>query len=211
MTAALTALWWGVAPGADEVPDAHLLAAVDEALAGSGTGAELVCTHVDRSGPVPRAGVSLRLAGEPADPAATRAALARALSGPVVTGGPDAEHAGDGGSEPGAGDEALAAPARTALDEAGAGTAGRAIRFPGSAEVAGRIAVADLIAATAIEQVTGIGVEPAGTDVVDTGPNGFLRPTFSGGRLTLLVERAAGGVLQPFEIEDPHVCCEGGH
>ncbi|WP_299954811.1 hypothetical protein [uncultured Modestobacter sp.] len=200
MTAALTALWWGVAPGADEVPDAHLLAAVDEALAGSGAGAELVCTHVDRSGPAPRVGVSLRLTGEPADPAATRAALADALGGPVV--------AGDPGEDA---DEGSTAPARVALDEAGAGTAGRAVRFPGSAGVTGRISVADLIAATAIERVNGIGVEPTGSDVVETGPNGFLRPTHSGGQLTLLVERAAGGVLQPFEIEDPHVCCEGGH
>ena len=199
MTASpLTAVWWGGAPGADAVPDAHLLAAVDEALAGSGAGAELVCTHVDRSASSPRIGVSLRLTGEPADPAATRSALARALTGPVVVAGAD--------------DAEVTGPARTALLEAGAGTAGRAVRFPGSASVTGRIAVADLIATTAIEQVVGIGVEPAGTDVVDTGPHGFLRPTFSGGQLTLLVERAAGGVLQPFEIEDPHECCGGaGH
>jgi len=196
MTASLTAVWWGGAPGADQVADAHLLAAVDEALAGSGAGAELVCTHVDGSAPAPRVGVSIRLTGEPADPAATRSALARALAGPVVAGG---THDAD-----------VAGPARTALVEAGAGEAGRAVRFPGSASVTGRVTVADLLAGTAIEQVVGIGVEPAGTDVVDTGPNGFLRPRFSGGRLTLLVERAAGGVLQPFEIEDPHQCCEGG-
>ncbi|WP_249522980.1 hypothetical protein [Modestobacter marinus] len=195
MTGALTAPWWGAAPGA-ELPDDHLLAAVDEALAGSGAEAELVCTHVDGSAPAPRVGVSIRLTGEPADPAATRSALARALAGPVVAGG--------------TGDADVAGPARTALREVTAGEAGRAIRFPGSASVTGRVSATDLVAATAIEQVTGIGVEPAGTDVVDTGPNGFLRPRFTGGRLTLLVERAAGGVLQPFEIEDPHQCCEGG-
>ena len=191
-----TALWWAGAPGAGQVPDAHLLAAVDGALAGSGAEAELVCTHVDRSAATPRIGVSLRLTGEPADPAATRSALARALAGPVVADGAD--------------EAQIVGPARTALLEAGAGTAGRAVRFPGSTQVSGRTTVADLVAGTAIEKVVGIGVEAAGTDVVDTGPNGFLRPTLTGGQLTLLVERTAGGVLQPFEIEDPHVCCEGG-
>jgi hypothetical protein len=44
--------------------------------------------------------------------------------------------------------------------------------------------------------------------VVDT--RDFLRPQFNGGRLTLVVEQAAGGVLQPFEVEFPHECC-GGH
>ena len=199
MTASpMTACWWGSAPRADLVPDAHLLAAVDEALAGSGAEAELVCTHVDRSAPEPRVGVSLRLTGEPADPAATRSALARALAGPVVAEGAD-------GAE-------VAGPARTALAEAGAGAAGRAVRFPGSAQVTGRLTVADLISRTAIEHVAGIGVQPLGTDVVDTGPNGFLRPALSGGRLTLLVERTAGGLLQPFESESPHECCGGaGH
>ncbi|MCZ2813368.1 hypothetical protein O2W15_18205 [Modestobacter sp. VKM Ac-2979] len=196
MTASLTAVWWGGAPVDDQIADAHLLAAVDEALSGSGAEAELVCTHVDGSAPAPRVGVSIRLTAEPADPAATRSALARALAGPVVAGDTD--------------DAEVVGPARTALLEAGAAEAGRAVRFPGSASVTGRVSVADLIATTAIDQVVGIGVEPAGTDVVDTGPNGFLRPRFSGGRLTLLVERAAGGVLQPFEIEDPHQCCEGG-
>ena len=198
MTASPTTVsWWGGVPRDDLVPDAHLLAAVDEALAGSGAGAELVCTHVDRSGPAPRVGVSLRLTGEPAVPAATRSALARALGGPVVAEGTDDA-------------EEVTGPARTALLEAGAAAAGRVVRFPGQAEVSGRITVADLIAGTAIEQVVGIAVEVAGTDVVDTGPNGYLRPTFSGGQLTLLVERAAGGGIQPFEGENQHVCCEGG-
>jgi hypothetical protein len=39
---------------------------------------------------------------------------------------------------------------------------------------------------------------------------GFLRPTYTGGRLVLLVEPAAGGVLRPVEIEQPHQC-RGGH
>ena len=200
-------LLWGGAPAVDVVAqahalssasDAHLLAAVDEALAGSGAVAELVCTHVDRSAAVPRVGVSLRLDGDPADPEAARAALARALSGPVVIGDED-------------GDED-SAPARTAVAEVAAGTAGRAVRFPGQTGFSGLVPVARLLAETAIDRVDGLGGAVADTDVVDTGEHGFLRPVWGGGELVLLVEPTAGGVLRPFEIEDPHECCGGaGH
>ncbi|OMQ15325.1 hypothetical protein A7K94_0210295, partial [Modestobacter sp. VKM Ac-2676] len=76
--------WWGGASAEPDPADAHLLAAVDRALAGSGAAAELVCTHVDRSTADPRTGVSIRLSGPPADPAGARAALARELGGPVL-------------------------------------------------------------------------------------------------------------------------------
>ena len=193
----MTVRWWGGAPATDQVADAHLLAAVDAALAGSGAAADLVLTHVDRSAPAARTGVSLRLAGEPADPGATRAALVRGLGGPVLV-------------DP-AGDDERSAPARTALREADGGTGGRAVRFPGSAAVSGRVSVGQLLTATAIDAVVGVGVPVGEGDVVDTG-SGFLRPQLSGGRLTLLVEPAVGGVLKPVEVEDAarHQCC-GGH
>jgi hypothetical protein len=189
----VTGRWWAGAPGPDVVPDAPLLAAVDSALAGSGAVAELVCTCVDRSAASPRTGVALRLTGEPADPDATRDALARALGGPVVTAG------SEGGPE----------PALLALRQASAGAAGRCVRFPGQAAVPGRVRAGDLVAGTAIDAVVGLAgpVEPAA--MVDTA--GFLRPTWDGGRLTLLVEQAAGGVFQPFEVEFPHECCGGAH
>jgi hypothetical protein len=196
-----TAVWWGVVPAADLVADAHLLAAVDEALSGSGTGAELVCLHEDRPAPGSRTGVrigvALRLTGEPADPAATRAALARALSGPVLSelDGEDQE----------------SAPARLALTEAGAGSAGRAVRFPGSATLRGQVRVGDLVATTGIDRVRGLYGPVADTEVVETGPRGFVRPRWEDGELTLLVEPVAGGLLQPFEIESPHQCCGGAH
>jgi hypothetical protein len=189
----VTARWWAGAPGPDVVPDAHLLAAVDWALAGSGAVAELVCTHVDRSAGSPRTGVALRLTGDPVAPEATRQALASALGGPVVTAGPD--------SAPG--------PAQVALGEARAGAAGRCVRFPGQAGVRGPVRAGDLVAGTAIDEVVGL-VGPVAADaVVDTA--GFLRPTWARGRLTLLVEQVAGGVFQPFEVEFPHECCGGAH
>ena len=195
----MTDRWWGGAPGAHTVPDAHLLAAVDAALAGSGGTAELVCTHVDRTARTARTGVSLRLAGAPADPAATRAALARELDGPVL----DAATGSD--------DDPAAAPARTALAEASSGVRGRAVRFPGSTAFTGRVRVGDVLAGSAIDAVVGIGVPVGPDDVLDTG-SGFLRPQLDGGRLVLLVEPVAGGVLQPVEVADDarHQCC-GGH
>jgi hypothetical protein len=85
---------------------------------------------------------------------------------------------------------------------------GRAVRFPGQSLLTGRLPAAELVTRSAIDEVVAIGV-PVGPDsVVETA--GFLRPTFTGGRLVLLVEPAAGGVLRPVEIEQPHQCC-GGH
>ena len=188
--------WWAGALRDDVLPDAHLLAAVDEALAGSGTSAELVCTSVDRSAGVPRPGVALRLAGEPVDRRATRTALERTLGGPVVIGDEEAEHP-----------DAVAA---AVLEAARQGAAGRCVRFPGQESAHGRLSAADLIAGTAIDELVGVGLQVAPDAVVDT--LGFLRPQWSGGRLTLLVEQTAGGVLKPFEIESPHECCGGaGH
>jgi hypothetical protein len=190
----VTARWWAGAPRADVVPDAHLLAAVDRALAGSGAAAELVCTHVDRSTGSPRTGVALRLTGEPGAPEATRQALAHALGGPVLT--------AESESPPGA--------ARVALHEAWSRTAGRCVRFPGQAGVRGRVRAGDLVAGTAIDEVVGLAGPVPVDAVVETA--GFLRPTWAAGRLTLLVEQAAGGVFQPFEVEFPHECCGGsGH
>ncbi|MBB3677029.1 hypothetical protein [Modestobacter versicolor] len=188
----MTARWWAGVPGPDLAPDAHLLAAVDSALAGSGAAAELVCTTVDRSAAEPRTGVALRLTAEPADAAATRAALAGALGSPVVTAGSDEGPA----------------PALLALSQASSGLAGRCVRFPGQDGVQGRVTAAELVAGTAIDEVAALGGPVAGDAVIETG--GFLRPTWEGGRLRLVVEQAAGGVFQPFEVEFPHLCC-GGH
>lgn len=188
--------WWAGALRDDVLPDAHLLAAVDEALEASGTSAELVCTSVHRSSGAPRPGVAMRLAGEPVDATATRSALERTLGGAVITD----EQEGDPPD----------AVASVVLQAAREGSAGRVVRFPGQEQAQGRLPVSELIAGTAIDEVVGVGVQVIPTAVLDT--RGFLRPQWSGGRLTLLVEQAAGGVLQPFEIEDPHECCGGaGH
>ncbi|HEX6360505.1 hypothetical protein [Actinophytocola sp.] len=82
----------------------------------------------------------------------------------------------------------------------------RCVRFPGQEALTGVHSAAEIVAASAIDEVVGIGV--AVDSPIDT--RGFLRPTFTEGRLVLLVEQAAGGVLRPVEIAAPHQCC-GGH
>lgn len=94
----------------------------------------------------------------------------------------------------------------TALD--GPPDGARAVRFPGQDRLTGRHRAGDITAWSEIDEVVGIGV-PVGPDAtVDT--QGFLRPTYQAGRLVLLVEPAAGALLRPSEIEQPHQCC-GGH
>jgi hypothetical protein len=84
----------------------------------------------------------------------------------------------------------------------------RCVLFPGQESLAGVHPAAELVAGSAIDDVVGVGVPVVPGALVDT--MGFLRPTFTGGRLVLLVEPAAGGMLRPVEIADPHACC-GGH
>lgn len=84
----------------------------------------------------------------------------------------------------------------------------RAVRFPGQDRLTGVHTAGEITALSEIDEIVGIGV-PVGPETrVDT--LGYLRPTYQAGRLVLLVEPAAGGVLRPSEIEQPHECC-GGH
>jgi hypothetical protein len=158
--------WVGAAclsAGGPAAHDDHVLLSLVDSW---GLGADLVCTHVDRSGVVATMTMSARLAAEP-DPVAL---------GVTVLPGPPPD--------------------------------GRAVRFPGQSRLTGRHSVAEVVATSAIEEVAAVGVPAAADSVIDT--LGFLRPTYTDGRLVLLVEPAAGGVLRPVEIEQPHQCC-GGH
>ncbi len=86
---------------------------------------------------------------------------------------------------------------------------GRCVRFAGQSRMTGVHHVAEIVEATAIDEVIGIGAAVTPDTRVDTG--GFVRPEYRDGRLVLLVEPAAGGVFQPAEIEQPHECCGGAH
>lgn len=93
-----------------------------------------------------------------------------------------------------------------AAQEAVSGSRGRVVSFPGQATVTGTVPVARLVASTAVDAAVGLAGTPVlDADVVDTG--GWLRPRWNGGRLELLVERAAGGLLRPFEQRAQIPCC----
>ncbi|WP_199439853.1 hypothetical protein [Umezawaea beigongshangensis] len=93
-----------------------------------------------------------------------------------------------------------------AVDPVAAGA--RCVRFPGQDALSGVVPAAAIPAESAVDEVLGVGVRVERDAPVDT--RDFLRPVFLDGRLVLLVEPGAGGVLRPVEIADPHQCC-GGH
>lgn len=79
--------WWVGVPASGTTGDAHLLATLDRALAGTGRRAVRVLTHVDRSAPVARTTASWQLSPGAADHRddGLPARLADALAGPVAT------------------------------------------------------------------------------------------------------------------------------
>lgn len=112
--------------------------------------------------------------------------------------------AGAGGGTPTCGPSAVVVAAR----EAAAASRGRVVTFPGQGTISGVVTVEELTVTTALDAVVGLPgtvVEPF--DVVGTG--GWVRPRWREGRLELLVERGAGGLLRPFEQQLQTACCSG--
>ncbi|MFI9382204.1 hypothetical protein [Kutzneria sp. NPDC052558] len=81
---------------------------------------------------------------------------------------------------------------------------GRAFRFPGQDALHGSLSVRDLVAASAIDRVVGVGCSVADDTVVDT--RDYVRPVYADGLLTLHVTPAAAGSVVPLEVEGGHVC-----
>ncbi|WP_243755143.1 hypothetical protein [Paractinoplanes brasiliensis] len=95
---------------------------------------------------------------------------------------------------------------RAGADAAAAGRFGRAVVFPGSSGLTGRLTVAELLERTAIDRVEILGSGAADPgQIVDT--RDFVRPQYRGDDLVLVTMPAAGGVLVPFETRDPTPCC----
>jgi hypothetical protein len=85
---------------------------------------------------------------------------------------------------------------------------GRAVRYPGVDKLVGALTVEQVLALSAIEEVTTIGsagVQPTPDTVVDT--RDFVRPVWRDGRLTLITTPAPGGRIAPFEVPNPTPCC----
>ncbi|MFD1831343.1 hypothetical protein ACFSJS_16995 [Streptomyces desertarenae] len=95
--------------------------------------------------------------------------------------------------------------ARAAAAECAARTGGRAVVFPGSADLPAVLAVGEVperSAITAVEVLGGTPVDPAAA--LDT--RNHLRPEWRDGALLLKLVPARGGYL-PFDLPDPHPCC----
>lgn len=177
----------GVDAGSPTAADAeHLLRRLAEDL-GADPGAVL-CTHPVRDG-VPHYAGTLDWNGP----------LPSLLAAVPAAGVADASGALDG-------DPVLAAHALGAARDRHARVAGRAVRYPGLELLTGIVPVADVLARTAIEQVT---VLAGGTLPPDARlhTRDFVRPEWRDGTLTLLVLPAGRGLVAPFEVPDPTPCC----
>ncbi|MFH8466183.1 hypothetical protein [Streptomyces sp. NPDC017991] len=84
---------------------------------------------------------------------------------------------------------------------------GRAVVYPGSAELTGTLTIAELLARSAIGRVVVLGApgEPPPSQSVVT--RDHVRPQWQDGELVLTLQSAVGGVLVPFEVPDPTPCC----
>lgn len=84
---------------------------------------------------------------------------------------------------------------------------GRAVLYPGVTALTGTLAVADLLACSAIDRVTVLGAAgppDPGTPLVT---RDHVRPQWQDGELVLTAMPAAGGALVPFEVPEPTPCC----
>lgn len=195
----------------DELDAEGTVARARDRLVAAGFGEDCwICTYAVEL-PAPRhAAFAVSVAGEPtAVLDAVRAAFALDHAGV-----PSAGHHRRGpaydepvvalAGQPAADGRSAGALAAVAAHHARAG--GRAVVYPGSDRLRGRVTVATVLG-TAIEQVANLGGGPvAPDDVVVT--SDFVRPRWTSGQLVLHVLPGSGGTLVPFEQPDPHRCCE---
>lgn len=173
----------------------HLVHDLDGALADL-PDALVVSTHVV-STPVPR--FVAVLGWESQDPADVVARVLEGLTGlaevpttrgPVLVARPD-----------------FAEGADRAVAEHLSRRSGRLAHYPGRAAIERRLSAAEVVAHSCVDVVEGL----AGAVVEPDSPldlTGFARPTWREGRCTLLVQRAVGGVLVPFEAREQQACCD---
>ncbi|WP_194293088.1 hypothetical protein [Streptomyces smaragdinus] len=178
----------------------HLAHEVDHALAGllaeDGPEGYVLSTHVSRV-PVARFTAVVSWRGGPSAAEVAQRLLAAVpgltpVDGALVS------------------DPELAPGAVEAAGEALRRTSGRLARYPGRSAVERRTTPAEAVSGSCLDAVVGLaGVTVSDTGVLDT--TGFARPTWQGGRCTLLVQRGTGDVLLPFEVRDQVACCSDHH
>lgn len=179
----------------------RLLAALPDPAVGSSA-----ATHWAVAG-TPHVALSLHLLG--VDGEGAFRLVGRALQVLVDDVGPGAPWAlateGRAGGAP-----ALLAPARAAARAHASGAGGRAVHFPGAAELVGVLPVGAVLQRSAVDRVQVLlGGEADPASLLDT--RGHVRPSWVDGQLVLLVQAAAGGTLVPFESPHPTPCCVDHH
>lgn len=182
----------------------------------------VACTHVVSGGDHPHIAVSIAVPADQSAGGGTAVGAARpsgagvsALADELV--GRVREWAtersvGSAITWPGASGPELSGPsplvrgAYVAAIESALGSTGRMVRFPGAEQAGGVMTVRELRERCGIDQVEALGSSPVEDDtLVDT--RDFIRPIRRDGRVVLLVQPAAGGVLIPFEVEHQQKCC----
>ncbi|MGJ7442482.1 hypothetical protein [Aquipuribacter sp. MA13-6] len=189
---------------------AHRVREVVGALLGGDVGERLeLATHEVRSG---RAHTAVSCRVPDAAPDAARPGRLDGLldvlhdvagpDGAVVATAPRLPDGLARGHDPGA-----LAGAWAAVTAAATRSSGRLVRYPGVDELRGVLPVSDVVARSVVDEVVVVGgSRHDGTTLVDT--RDFVRPVLSAGRVRLLVQPAVGGVMVPFEKENPERCCE---
>jgi hypothetical protein len=87
------------------------------------------------------------------------------------------------------------------------GRSGRAVIFPGVAELTGTVTVERILAGSAIGRIAVLASqdEPAASDLVRT--RDHVRPEWRDGVLVLTITAVTDGVYAPFEVPNPTPCC----
>ncbi|GEC03920.1 hypothetical protein SSP24_15750 [Streptomyces spinoverrucosus] len=84
---------------------------------------------------------------------------------------------------------------------------GRAVLYPGAAELTGTLSISELLSRSAIDRVTVLGASGETAPEAAVVTRDHVRPQWQNGELVLAVMPAVGGTLVPFEVPDPTPCC----
>jgi hypothetical protein len=188
----------GVDTGAAGLREAdHALRRLTDALGGAPAGL-VACTHLVRDPARQVTALSLALPGRE-DARRIWDRLPAALAG-------FGEDAGAAWDQAVYGPQGPARAAALAAAEHAGRTGGRAVLYPGADALTGTLTVAQILAASAIDDVTVVG-GPAAGPAVPVLTRGFVRPQWHAGRLTLALAPAPAGRLAPFEVPNPTPCC----
>ena len=101
--------------------------------------------------------------------------------------------------------------ARQALTDSRERDGGRAVRFPGWAQLTGTVPLRQVLASSAIGRISQLGGGLPDPDALLT-TRGFVRPRWRSGELVLAVlpagrNSAGAQLVAPFEVPNPTPCC----